>query len=69
MITAEINCVINASLANLSHDLFSSRSVLRLAVKKAIVKVGHDTEGIKATENDYENLHHCCKYDREAIAK
>lgn len=39
------------------------------AVKKAITKVGHDTEGLKATENDYENLHHCCKYDREGFTK
>lgn len=39
------------------------------SVKKAIVKVGHDTEGVKATENDYENLHHCCKYDREGFTK
>lgn len=38
-------------------------------VKNAIAKVGHDTEGVKATEKDYENLHHCCKYDREGMAK
>lgn len=33
-------------------------------VKKAIVKVGHDTGEIKATKEDYDNLHSCCKYDR-----
>ena len=32
------------------------------AVKKAIAKVGHDTEGEKATDEVYDNLHHCCKY-------
>jgi len=38
-------------------------------VKKAIAKVGHDTEGEKATQEDYDNLHGCCKYDREEAAK
>ena len=35
-----------------------------LAVKKAIAKIGHDTDEVKATDEVYENLHHCCKYDR-----
>lgn len=34
-------------------------------VKKAVAKVGHDTQGIKATDEDYQNLHHCCQYDRK----
>lgn len=33
-------------------------------VKKAIAKIGHDTDGIKATKEDYDNLHSCCKYER-----
>jgi mercuric ion binding protein len=33
-------------------------------VKKAIAKVGHDTDDSKATKEDYDNLHSCCKYDR-----
>jgi cation transport ATPase len=33
-------------------------------VKKAIAKVGHDVEDVKATQEDYDNLHSCCKYDR-----
>lgn len=33
-------------------------------VEKAIAKVGHDTKNCKSTKEDYENLHHCCKYDR-----
>ena len=36
-----------------------------LAVKKAIAKVGHDTDEVKATDADYENLHSCCKYERK----
>jgi mercuric ion binding protein len=39
------------------------------AVKKAIAKVGHDTEGVKATQEDYDNLHGCCKYERAEIKK
>jgi mercuric ion binding protein len=35
-----------------------------LDVKKAIAKVGHDTDDLKATKEDYENLHSCCQYDR-----
>lgn len=34
-------------------------------VKKAIAKVGHDTDDIKATDADYEKLHSCCLYERK----
>jgi mercuric ion binding protein len=33
-------------------------------VKKAIAKVGHDTDETKATDDDYKSLHSCCKYTR-----
>lgn len=33
-------------------------------VKKAIAKAGHDSDEIKATDEDYNNLHHCCLYER-----
>nr|WP_315149564.1 cation transporter [uncultured Flavobacterium sp.] len=33
-------------------------------VKKAIAKVGHDAGDVRATQDDYDNLHSCCKYDR-----
>jgi len=36
-----------------------------LDVQKAIAKVGHDTEAVKATDEDYNNLHHCCLYERK----
>jgi cation transport ATPase len=39
------------------------------AVNKAIAKVGHDTESQKATQVDYDNLHPCCKYEREETQK
>jgi cation transport ATPase len=33
-------------------------------VKTAIVKVGHDTDDLKATQEDYDKLHGCCRYER-----
>lgn len=33
-------------------------------VEKAVAAVGHDTKNVRAKDEDYENLHHCCKYDR-----
>jgi mercuric ion binding protein len=35
-----------------------------LDVKKAIVKIGHDTDDLKATKEDYDKLHFCCQYER-----
>ena len=34
-------------------------------IKKTIAKVGHDTDEVKATEEDYNKLHGCCLYDRK----
>jgi mercuric ion binding protein len=35
-----------------------------LDVKKVIAKVGHDTDVLKATKEDYDKLHFCCQYER-----
>lgn len=35
------------------------------ALKKAIAKIGHDSEEEKASDEVYNNLHHCCKYERK----
>jgi periplasmic mercuric ion binding protein len=34
-------------------------------VKQAIAKAGHDVEGVKAADADYDKLHTCCKYERK----
>jgi len=34
-------------------------------IQKKIASVGYDTEKYKADDETYNNLHHCCKYDRE----
>jgi periplasmic mercuric ion binding protein len=31
-------------------------------IHKIIAKAGHDTDKVKATKEDYEGLHGCCKY-------
>ena len=33
-----------------------------LAVHRIAANVGHDTEKVKATDEAYNSLHHCCKY-------
>lgn len=38
-------------------------------VEKAIANVGHDAGKVKAKKETYENLHHCCQYDREESVK
>ena len=36
-----------------------------LDVKKAIAEVGHDTDEVKATAEQYQSLHSCCLYERK----
>jgi mercuric ion binding protein len=45
--------------------IFNEGKSSPLDIKKAIAKAGHDTDEVKATKEDYDNLHHCCKYDRK----
>ncbi|PJJ09351.1 copper chaperone CopZ [Flavobacterium sp. 1] len=33
-------------------------------VKKAVAKVGHDTDSVKSSKEDYGKLHSCCQYER-----
>ena len=44
--------------------ILNEEKVAVLDVKKAIAKVGHDSDTVKATDKDYDNLHSCCKYER-----
>lgn len=34
-------------------------------IQQAIAIIGYDTEKYKATDEAYNNLHYCCKYERE----
>ncbi len=51
--THQINLILNEDKSSLAE------------VKKAISKVGHDTDEIKATQEDYDKLHSCCQYERK----
>ena len=33
-------------------------------IEKAVAKAGHDTEHVKALDQDYGKLHECCAYQR-----
>ncbi|MBC5836469.1 heavy-metal-associated domain-containing protein [Flavobacterium muglaense] len=51
-----------------SHDLkliLNEQKSSLLEVEKAIAKVGHDTQEVRATQEDYDNLHTCCLYERK----
>lgn len=47
------------------HLIINEEKVSLLDVKKAIAKIGHDTDEVKTTDEVYEKLHHCCKYERK----
>lgn len=47
------------------HLILNEEKTSVAAVKKAIAKVGHDTNEEKATQENYDNLHSCCKYERK----
>lgn len=51
--THQLNMIVNEEKASL------------MDVKKAIAKAGHDTDAVKATKEDYDNLHFCCQYERQ----
>lgn len=36
-----------------------------LEIEKAVSEVGHDTENLKAKEENYSNLHNFCSYKRD----
>lgn len=34
-------------------------------IEKAIIAIGYDTENMRAEDSVYDELHHCCKYNRK----
>ena len=51
-----------------THELslvYDERKTDLIQIQEGIAAVGHDTQKIKATDEAYNNLHSCCKYDRE----
>jgi len=55
-----------------THELkliFDERKTSVEAIKKKIASVGHDLKDLKATDEAYNSLHHCCKYRDEEVIK
>ena len=44
---------------------FNSEVISENDIHKLISGVGHDTPTCRAKDTDYNNLYHCCRYDRE----
>ena len=47
------------------HLIINEEKCSVLDVKKAIAKVGHDTDDVKSTMETYDKLHSCCQYERK----
>jgi copper chaperone CopZ len=43
---------------------YDTKKVLMADIHKAIAAVGHDTDEVRATDEAYNNLQGCCKYER-----
>ena len=46
---------------------YNSTSTNTAKIQKAIAGTGYDTPEYKATTESYNNLHACCKYDRDSV--
>jgi hypothetical protein len=47
---------------------YNSSSTNKAKIEQAIAGVGYDTPSAKATEQAYNKLHECCKYERASTA-
>jgi periplasmic mercuric ion binding protein len=47
------------------HLIINEEKCSVLDVEQAIAKVGHDTKNTRATDEDYNNLHGCCQFERK----
>lgn len=47
------------------HLVINEEKTNVLSIQKAIAKVGHDTKEVKASKEEYDNLHGCCQYERK----
>jgi len=45
--------------------LFDTSETSLNLIEKAIIQIGYDTEHMRAEDSVYNDLHHCCKYDRK----
>ena len=43
---------------------YNMKKVSEKEIHQLLAKIGHDTQQCKATDEAYNNLHHCCHYKR-----
>lgn len=48
------------------HLIIDENKTSSKKVQESVAKAGHDTKEVKATTDNYDNLHGCCQYDRES---
>ncbi len=46
---------------------YDPAQVKLIEIHEAIAEVGHDTDRVRADDETYENLHHCCHYERKEL--
>ena len=46
------------------HLIVNEQKTDALKIQQAIAKAGHDTQEVRATDEDYKTLHTCCSYER-----
>ncbi len=42
--------------------VYKPKLISNATIHQLVAKAGHDTDSVKAAEDTYNNLHHCCKY-------
>ena len=55
-----------------THELkliYDERKTDLTTISKKLASVGHDTKEIKATEEQYQSVHPCCRYRDEEVVK
>ena len=53
--------------SNLISIIYNPKKIVLRTIHSKIVDKGHDTSEAKATEEDYEKLPKCCKYERKLL--
>lgn len=51
--------------SNILTVLYKTKQCSVNDIKQNIANVGHDSEGFRSADEVYNNLHGCCKYERE----
>ncbi len=47
---------------------YDAKKTDRTKIQQAVARAGYDTQDVKATDEAYDNLHSCCKYERTSAS-